>query len=131
MFVSLSHKHNNVIKYCREQPYRAYTLILFIGGTLRAYTSVFLPGVPINKFTPLESFSTSVFLLAPPITIPNVWLKLHLCRQTSIIRGFLGQNLVRPTFLQYSQTSIIRGPRSSAVFNHKIFSSQVPWIIEV
>ena len=33
-----------------------------------------LPGVAISRFTPLPSFSTSVFLLAPPIMIPKVWL---------------------------------------------------------
>ena len=46
--------------------------------------------------------------------------------QTSIIRGFLDQNLVRPSYVKYSQisiirTSIIRGPRLSAVFDTKIF----------
>ena len=55
---------------------------------------------------------------------------------TSIIRGFWGQNIVRPTYMKYSQISIIRisvirGPRLSAVFETKIYYAQVPQIIEV
>ena len=38
---------------------------------------------------------------------------------TSIIRGFWGQNLVRPTYMKYNKTSIIRGTRLSAVFEAK------------
>ena len=33
-----------------------------------------LPGVAISKLTPFCRRSASPFLLAPPITIPNVWL---------------------------------------------------------
>ena len=45
--------------------------------------------------------------------------------RTSFIRGFWRQNLVRPTYMKYRQisiirTSIIRGPRLSAVFETKI-----------
>ena len=47
--------------------------------------------------------------------------------RNSIIRGFWGQNLVRPTYMKYLysqisiiRTSIIRGPRLSAVFKTKI-----------
>ena len=44
--------------------------------------------------------------------------------QTSLIRGFWDQNLVRPTYTKYSKTSIIRTsiisePRLSAVFGPK------------
>ena len=39
--------------------------------------------------------------------------------KTSIIRGFWGQNLVRPTYMKYNKTSIIRGTRLSAVFEAK------------
>ena len=43
----------------------------------------------------------------------------------SIIRSFWGQNLVRPTYVKYSQTStihtsIIRGPKLSTVFETKV-----------
>ena len=48
-----------------------------------------------------------------------------------IIRGFWRQNVVRSTFMKYSQTSIIRGPRLSAVFEAEIQYAQVPRIIEV
>ena len=47
------------------------------------------------------------------------YLRLYYPRN-SIIRGFWGQNLVRPTNMKYSQTSIIRRPRLSAVFETKI-----------
>ena len=45
--------------------------------------------------------------------------------RNSIIRGFWGQNLVRRTYMKYSKTSIIhtsiiRGPRLSAVFETTI-----------
>ena len=41
--------------------------------------------------------------------------------QDTVIRGFLGQILVRPIYMKYNQTSmirtsIIRGPRLSTVF---------------
>ena len=54
-----------------------------------------------------------------------------------IIRGFWSQNLVRPTFLKYSRTSIsitiTRGPRLSVVFTFspKVYSSLVPRTIDV
>ena len=58
--------------------------------------------------------------------------------RSSIIRGtrFWGQNLVRPTYIKYSKTSIIhtfiiRTPLLSAVFETKIQYAQVPRIIEV
>ena len=47
--------------------------------------------------------------------------------RNSIVRGFWGQNVVYRTYMKYSQisiniirTSIIRGPRLSAVFETKI-----------
>ena len=56
--------------------------------------------------------------------------------RNSIISGYWGQNVVRPTNMKYSKTSImhtsiIRGPRLSTVFETKIQHAQVPRIIEV
>ena len=66
--------------------------------------------------------------LALTLTVPNVhttyYIQTSIIR-ASVIRSFWGQNLVRPTYMKYSQisiirTSIIRGPRLSAGFETKI-----------
>ena len=65
----------------------------------------------------------------PPATI---FCSPVLYSQTSIIRGFWGQNLVRPTYMKYSQisiilTSIVRGPR--LFYNELLHMNCYTWTV--
>ena len=69
----------------------------------------------VNRTT----LSVSSYLSNNMVYVYTVQSDLYYPRN-SIISGFGGQNLVRPTYMKYSRTSIICGTRLSAVFETRI-----------